>query len=255
MKDPDKTPAPIDGAEDLCNNCGHCVTVCPTGALSREDMRPEECPPIQKQLQINSEQAEQFFKARRSIRNYKEKPVEGDKLNKLIDMAGYAPSGHNARPVHLLIIEDASEVRNLSGLVIEWMRLMIKDAPDMAEQLHLDRVVGFWDEGKDPVCRNAPHLVIAHAPEIGGTPHEDCVLALSYLELGATAFGLGATWAGYMMAANQFHPPLTEVLDLPGGHKCFGILMVGYPKFKFHRLPLRQTPKITWRKKGSHLKK
>lgn len=43
MKDPDKTPAPIDGAEDLCNNCGHCVAVCPKGALSREDMRPEEC--------------------------------------------------------------------------------------------------------------------------------------------------------------------------------------------------------------------
>ncbi|MBL7174372.1 MAG: nitroreductase family protein [Desulfobacteraceae bacterium] len=247
MKGEDSVPTPIVGAEELCNNCGHCVVVCPTGALSRETMNPEDCPPIKKDLIISPEQAEQFFRSRRSIRNYKEKPVGRDKLNKLIEIAGYAPSAHNARPVHFLVIEDTSEVRNLAGMVIEGMRLMIKDAPELAESLHLDRVVGFWESGNDPICRNAPHLIIAHAPEIGGMPHEDCVLALAYLELAAPTLGLGCTWAGYIMSAIISHPPFVEALDLPEGHKCFGVMMVGYPKFKFLRIPLRNTLPVTWR--------
>jgi nitroreductase len=108
-------------------------------------------------------------------------------------------------------------------------------------------VVGFWESGKDPICRNAPHLIIAHAPEIGGMPHEDCTLALAYLELAAPTLGLGATWAGYIMAANVFHPPFAEALNLPEGHKGFGAMMVGYHKFKYLRLPVRNSPTVTWR--------
>ena len=26
-------PAPVNGADALCINCGHCVAVCPTGAI------------------------------------------------------------------------------------------------------------------------------------------------------------------------------------------------------------------------------
>ena len=247
MKSQDVVPTPVAGADELCNNCGHCVAVCPPGALSRQTMKPEDCPPIQKDLLISAEQAEQFLRSRRSIRNYQDKPVGRDTLGKLIEIAGYAPSAHNARPVHLLVIEDSTEVRRLAGEVIDWMRLVIKDSPSLAEALHLDRVVGFWESGKDPICRNAPHLIIAHAPEIGGMPHEDCILALAYLELAAPTLGLGATWAGYIMAAIVFHPPFTEALNLPEGHKGFGAIMVGYHKFKYLRLPLRSSPTVTWR--------
>ena len=247
MKDQDAVPTPVAGAEELCINCGHCVAVCPTGALSLDTMKPKDCPEIRADLLISVEQAEQFFQSRRSIRNYKNKPVERKKLNKLIQIAGYAPSGHNARPVHLLVIEDSTEVRRLASLVIDWLRLMIKDSPAVAESLHFDRLVGFWDKGKDPICRNAPHLIIAHALENAGMAHEDCILALAYMELATCSLGLGATWAGYVMAATSFYPPLTKAMNLPEGHKCFGALMVGYPKFKFVRMPLRNPLPVTWR--------
>lgn len=247
MKSQDVVPTLVAGADELCNNCGHCVAVCPPGALSRQTMKPEDCPPIQKDLLISAKQAEQFLRSRRSIRNYQDKPVGRHTLSKLIQIAGYAPSAHNARPVHLLVIEYSTEVRRLAGEVIDWMRLVIKDSPSLAEALHLDRVVEFWESGKDPICRNAPHLIIAHAPEIGGMPHEDCILALAYLELAAPTLGLGATWAGYIMAAIVFHPPFTEALNLPEGHKGFGAMMVGYHKFKYLRLPLRSSPTVTWR--------
>jgi nitroreductase len=210
-------------------------------------MRPEDCPEIKGELLINLEQAEQFLRSRRSIRNYSEEPVERDKLNKLIQVSGYAPSARNARPVHFLVIEDKTEVRRLSGLVVDWMRITIKEAPALANRLYFDRVVALWDGQKDPICYNAPHLIIAHAAENARLAQVDCILALAYVELIAVPLGLGTTWAGFVMAAITSYPPLVETVDLPKGHKCFGVMMVGYPKLKFMRMPLRNPPAVAWR--------
>jgi nitroreductase/NAD-dependent dihydropyrimidine dehydrogenase PreA subunit len=240
-------PTLVVGAEELCNNCGHCVAVCPTGALSLDTMRPGDCPEIRNDLIISAEQADQFFKSRRSIRSYRNKPIEREKLDKLVQIAGYAPSGHNARPVHLLVIEDSTDVRRLASLVIDWLRLIIKDFPDMAESSNFDRLVRFWDKGEDLICRKAPHLIIAHALTSAGTAREDCILALAYMELAAYPLGLGATWAGYIMAAMSSYPPLSEAVNLPEGHGCFGALMFGYPKFKYVRIPPRNPLPVTWR--------
>jgi nitroreductase len=210
-------------------------------------MKPEDCYQIKNELRIDLEQAEQFLRSRRSIRNYKDKPVERDKLNKLIQVSGYAPSASNARPVHLLVIENKTEIRRLSGLVVDWMRMTVKEDPTLGDAFHFDRVVKFWDGGKDPICRNAPHLFVAHAAENARMAQVDCILALAYAELIAPVLGLGATWAGYMMSATIFYPPLVEALNLPKGHKCFGVMMVGYPELKFVRMPPRHPPAVAWR--------
>jgi len=243
----DSVPTLIAGVEELCINCGHCVAVCPSGALALDAMGPRDCPEIKKELLIDLEEADQFLRSRRSIRNYKDTPVERDKLDKLIQVSGYAPSAHNARPVHLLVIENRTEIRRLSGLVVEWMRLTIKKDPVLAKPLHFDRVVALWDNGKDPICRNAPNLIIAHGAAKAPLTRVDCTLALAYAELVALPLGLGTTWAGYVMTATGLYPPLAEALNLPEGHKCFGVLMVGYPKLKFVRMPLRNPPAVEWR--------
>ena len=247
MGEADLVPTLTADAEELCINCGHCVVVCPTGALALHTMEPGDCPQIKEELHIDLEQAEQFLRSRRSIRNYREKPVERDKLNKLIQVSGYAPSAHNDRPVHFLVIEDKGEVRRLSSLVVDWMRMTINEAPVLAKTFHFDRVVGLWDGGKDLICRNAPHLIVAHAAENARLAQVDCILALAYAELIAPPLGLGTTWAGYVMGATSFYPPLMKALNLPEGHKCFGVIMVGYPKLKFVRMPLRNLPAVEWR--------
>lgn len=247
MEDRGSIPTLVAEAEELCNNCGHCVAVCPTGALSLDTIKLEDCPEIRDDLIMNAEQVDQFLKSRRSIRSYRNKSVEREKLDKLVQIAGYAPSGHNARPVQLLIVEDAAEVRLLASLVIDWLRFIIKDSPAMVESSNFDRLIRFWDEGEDLVCRKAPHLIIAHALTGTGTAREDCVLALSYIELAAHSLGLGTTWAGYIMAAISLYPPLSEVVNLPESHECFGAIMLGYPKFRYVRIPLRHPPLVTWR--------
>jgi len=39
---------------------------------------------------------------------------------------------------------------------------------------------------------------------------------------------------------------MTEAFSLLKGHECFGRMMVGYPKFRYHRLPIRKPGPITW---------
>ncbi|MGA2317605.1 MAG: 4Fe-4S binding protein [Thermodesulfobacteriota bacterium] len=159
MGEADSVPTLVANAEELCVNCGHCVAVCPTGALVHHTMRPEDCPQIRKELLIDLEQAEQFLRSRRSIRNYKDKPVERNKLNKLIQV-----------------------------------RVTIKEAPAVAKTFHFDRVVALWDGGKDPICRNAPHLIIAHAAENARLAQVDCILALAYAELIALPLPPAVAW-------------------------------------------------------------
>jgi nitroreductase len=132
-------------------------------------------------------------------------------------------------------------------MVIDWMRAMIKDFPEEAEERGFLRAVATWDEGFDRICRGAPHILIAHGDKEWGFGPEDCALALGHLDLYATSIGLGACWGGFLYNATNLHPPLFEALELPSEHKAFGAIMVGYPKFKYPRIPVRNTPKVTWK--------
>ena len=247
FKAKDAFPSLIKGGEKFCITCGHCVAVCPHGAMNHAEMKSDECPPLRDEWHLNQEQVEHFLRARRSIRTYKSKIVPRDVLAKLIDVARYAPSGHNLQPVRWLVIQDRDEVQRLAGMVIDWMKYLLKEKSHIAAAMHLDIPVDAWAAGQDRVCRNAPHLIFAHAEKDDRTAKAACTIGLTYLELAASSFGLGACWAGYLNAAANLWPPLGEALQLPEGHISFGAMMVGYPKFKYHRLPLRNKAHITWR--------
>jgi len=72
-------------------------------------------------------------------------------------------------------------------------------------------------------------------------------LAISLLDLYATSLGLGCCWGGYFYSAINFHRLLFEDLGLPDHHKAYGAVMVGYPKFRYRRIPLRNPPRVSWK--------
>lgn len=240
-------PTPEGDAEDLCVECGHCVAVCPHGALSLKSITPEQCPPVRREWLLSPEQAEHFLRSRRSIRAYKDKRVEKELITRLIKIARYAPSGHNSQPVQWLVIHESKEVQKLAGIVIDWMRFMVTHQPGFANFLHMDRVVDRWEKGRDAVCRKAPHVIVAYASKENRMAPAASTIALAYLELAAPSFGLGACWAGYFNAAAALWPPMHKALMLPEDHASFGAMMIGYPKHTYHRLPLRKEPQILWR--------
>jgi len=243
-------PVPVPYAEERCIKCGHCVAVCPHGALTLKTMSPEDCAPLREDLKPNREQVEHLLRARRSIRVYKKKTVSQKTLKEVIRLAGYAPSGHNVQLTQWLVIEKAGEIRHLAAVVIEWMRSVLEKEPEFGRRLDLDLIVAAWERGEDSIFRGAPTLIIAHAPQDFSAFHAvraQFTIAMTYLELAASSFGLGACWAGYFQAAVQLYPPMNEAIGLPKGHLSYESMMLGYPKFPYYRMPLRNPPRISWR--------
>jgi nitroreductase/NAD-dependent dihydropyrimidine dehydrogenase PreA subunit len=240
-------PKPVSDADEMCIRCGHCVAGCPTASLSHKDIPLESCTPIKKELGITHEQSVQFLRNRRSIRQYKDKPVDKTELKRLIDIARYAPSGHNLQPVEWLVLGDKAELRRLSGIVVEWMRWMLTNMPEVASPMHMDRTVDRYENSYDVILRDAPAVVVAHAHKENRVAPAACTIALTYLELASTTMGMGACWAGYFNAAATTFPPMQAALALPDEHQAFGSMMVGYPKYRYQRMPRRNEPKITWR--------
>lgn len=247
LKNEDGFPAPIRLANELCMNCGHCVAVCPHGAFNLQTMKIQDCPPIQGDLLPVPGQIEHLFRSRRSIRRFKTDPVPHDILSRLIDMAHYAPTGHNRQQVNWLVIEDPAEVQRVAALVVDWKRMLIQKEPGSSFTLIRKRIIKAWELGMDYVCHKAPHLILAHEPQLAEVSLQDSAIALTYLELAAASLKLGVCWAGFVEMASNTYPPLTQALEVPAGHKVMGALLVGYPKFPYQRLPLRNEPSVRWR--------
>lgn len=233
------------GKDDSCINCGHCVAICPHEALQHKAMKPDQCPPLREDLCLDPEQAGHFLRSRRSARNFKDRSIAIDVLKKLINIASFAPSGHNSQSLNWLIVYNRKKVQELEALVVDWMKYLLKNHPEQAHQMRLTDVVTAWEVGRDRILRSAPHIIIVHAENNRFGPYS-APIALTYLELAATSFGLGTCWAGYLTYAAKKWPPLRDALNLPLGHDCFGAMMVGYPKYKFKRIPLRNIPVIRW---------
>lgn len=239
-------PAMIEGAEAFCLTCGHCVAVCPEQAMEHRKMHPEDCSPIVAKWLIGAEQMAQVLRVRRSIRTYRKQAVEKERIAQLIDMARFAPSGHNTQPVEWKVFRSREAVHNLAGHVADWMQSLIIEKSPMAEALNFNLIVSAWNKGKDQITRNAPHLVVAHAREDDLAAPSACIIALAYFELAATALELGACWAGYVNRAANLWQPMQKALKLPKDHVSYGAMMVGRPKYPYHRLPARNPAKIEW---------
>jgi len=242
----DRVPTPIESAEQRCVNCGHCVAVCPYGALSLKNTSAEGCPSLNDGWQMTPENVEQFLKGRRSIRVYKKQEVERELLMKALDMARYAPTGHNSQSVQWRVIHNGQRVQELVDVVIDWMRKMVAEQSPLAAGLGMAGLIKARELGYDPICRNAPHLIIAHAPKEDRFANSSATIALSYLELAALPLGLGTCWAGYFQLAASMSPEVMQAIGLPEGHQSVGTMMIGHPQWGYHRIPPRKPLQVSW---------
>jgi nitroreductase len=230
-----------------CISCGHCVSICPTGAISHSAMTPDQCPSTDYKVIPGPDQFEKILRHRRSIRRYKKKAPEKKILERMIYMASYAPSGHNLQPVNWVLVDNREKLNHLVDLACGWMKHMCAETPDAPYCPVFKEIAAAWDAGRDLVLHDAPCLVFAHSSTKTGTEAADAAIALAYLDLSALSFGLGCCWAGLFTMAAGSWKPLGEFLNLPEGHHLHGALMVGYPKLQFQRLPVRKPPAIHWR--------
>ncbi len=237
--DPDGFPQFLADGDQRCIRCGHCVAVCGFEALQHVDLPLHQAPIVDRRLQLDQAALDQLLQARRSIREFKSEPVPEALVKEAIEAARFAPSAVNRQPVEWLVIQDPTEVRQLAGLVVEFLRGVVE--PRYAAY------IAMWDQGQDPILRSAPHLVVVHAPDDWSWSTVDSTIALTQFELAAVARGIGTCWAGFLMRAAVGHPPLREALGIPTGHSVTGALMYGLPRYRYHRIPPRQAARVTWR--------
>ncbi|NIO22685.1 MAG: nitroreductase family protein [Candidatus Aenigmarchaeota archaeon] len=142
---------------------------------------------------------------RRSIRSYTDRPVEDEKIEKILDAAHWAPSAGNLQSVEYIVVKDR-EIKN-----------------KLAEASY-----GQAQPSKAPVnivvCVNYPK--ISHYGERGETLYsiQESGACIQNLMLTAHSLGLGTCWIGAFDEGKA-----KGALGIPDHVRPVGIITLGYP--------------------------
>ncbi len=146
-------------------------------------------------------QVMEAIESRRSIRNYLQKPVEAEKLHKVLEAGRKAPSARNRQ---------------------EW-KLIAVTAPELLARMP-EACCGQKMVGQAPavlvVCSTKGGLM--NCGQESSTV--DCSIAMSFMMLEAAELGLGTCWLGAFDA-----PAVSKLLDLPPDWVPVVVSPLGYP--------------------------
>lgn len=234
-----------ENAEKMCIGCGQCTSVCPNSAIDNIKAPLKDQVKIEKFPVLDETAAEKFLRSRRSIRCYKNMPVEKEKLTKLVDIARLAPTASNSQGISYIIIQNKELLRKLTEVVMKWMEEEVnKSSGYWSFSAH---VKDYKKNGNDVILRDAPSLVLGIASKDFKNGRQNTISQFTYMELFATSLGLGSCWAGlFEMCAFAEYEPLLNLLNVPKDKAITGAVMVGYPKYKFQRLVNRNPLKVNF---------
>ncbi len=145
-----------------------------------------------------------IIEARRSVRSYKSREIEDDKLNYILDAFRLAPSAKNLQPWKLVVAKNKKIIKDLAIACNN--QTFLEEAPVLIaacanEQEAYGRMGGYMN---------------SYPVDIG--------LALEHLVLAATEQGLGTCWIG------AFKEQLVkDILGIPEEVKVVALTPVGYP--------------------------
>ena len=152
--------------------------------------------------------------ARRSVRQYLNKPVEHDKLAAVVRAGINAPSGMNRQPWVIRVVENQE---------------LIAQVTEVYKQENPDQVAR--DPNFKNMFRNAPNLICVCTPAKGGGELDAGLLGENMM-LAAQSLGLGTCCLGgavRFLLANEKCRFFLERLDIPEDYKLNYIIAIGYP--------------------------
>jgi nitroreductase/NAD-dependent dihydropyrimidine dehydrogenase PreA subunit len=226
---------PEEVPESICIFCGHCVAVCPHDALTHAGLPPEPFLSASRTLP-DTAVIDSFLISRRSVREFKDRPVARETMQALLDVARRAPTASNSQKLHWIVVEGKAKIHALSVEVVNGMRASDVSPARLAQ----------WNSGYDFILRGASTVVVACAPADYGWGKQDCAIALTFLELAAEARGLGACWAGYLTRVASTHAPIRHALSVPESYVVCGGLMLGERKYSYKLVPPRKPLSVQW---------
>ena len=152
----------------------------------------------------------ELLKSRRSIRKYKDTPIEKDKIDKIIKSALLAPSSMNKKPVELIVVNEKSTLEKLEKC---------KNRGTLALKTSPVAIVVIGDSLTSDVWI------------------EDASIASTLIQLEAESLGLGSCWI--QMRSRQGENDDSEkevrnVLNIPDNYGVLSIIALGYKIGRAH---------------------
>lgn len=241
-----------------CIGCGHCMAICPQEAIKVAGRCLTESDLID--LPDRADAATypdllHLLQRRRSIREFKDKPVEPELIEKILEAVRTAPMGLPPSDVHVLVLDSREKVRKFSAefcaylkglkwLVSGWFLTLMRPFWGKAnDSLFRDFVrplihtyIEAMDRGEDIVTYDAPAALYFY-----GSPYcdpADPVVAASYAMLAAESLGLGTCMLGGMhpliqngRAASRFR----EQQGIRYASREGLIVIIGYPRVTYQK--------------------
>lgn len=166
---------------------------------------------IQKALGIN--EVISTILSRRSIRKYKDTPVEHEKLETIVRCGINAPSGMNAQPWLVRVVENQSWIKGVTEVYKKANPTQVERDPDFKNMF-----------------RNAPNVICVSTPK--GRGAVDAGLMGENMMLAAHSLGLGTCCLGApvrFLTSTPEAKPFLDQLDIPADYEICFFIAVGYP--------------------------
>ena len=199
-----------------CVACGHCMMVCPTGAIAVEgrSLAPVQLFDLPDKSSASSyESLLALLQRRRSIRKFKDKPVEAEKINQILEAAQTAPMGIPPSDVHVMVLENKKQVRifaeefsvylkSIRWMASKWFLMLMrpfwgKETDEMMQEFIkpvFDIYVDEMEKGENWINYDAPLAMYFY-----GSPYTDPadpIIAATYAMLAGESLGLGTCMLG-----------------------------------------------------------
>ena len=248
----------------LCIRCGQCMAACPTKSISIEGLSYEkDFFPLPEGRESWQEAFYGLISSRRSIRNFQDRPVPRELLEKIVQAITFAPPGFTPLSVELTVVNNRELIRSAVPLMAEMydglikmqanplmrpiFRLMVGRENYQVLSEHVlplmkARMPALKAGAEDTIARGAPAMVLFHAP----THNEDIFIALAFGLLAAHSLGLGACAIGLIPPAISRDPELMKLFQIPKGNIVLSSMLIGYPKYKYSRGIKRSPAGLTW---------
>ncbi len=108
-----------------CFHCGHCVAVCPTGAVSMPDYPMEDIKEYNKDdFLMDAGKLLNFIKFRRSVRQFQKKQIPRSEIESILEAGRFTPTAGNRQDVSYIVLQ--KELESFKPLVWEGLDALLE---------------------------------------------------------------------------------------------------------------------------------
>ncbi len=249
---PDGDGFPYNTSERGCIDCGHCVALCPTAAITNTRMDASGFVDVI-EPNITIDAFTNLTRNRRSIRRYKADALKKEHLDKLLNCVRYIPTGSNKQGLEYHVITDPRTLQDIKTFMSRKFKTTAKLANMFSafvakeDRIRLQQQVDIWNSGEDVFLRDAPCLLVIHSPEnYFGITSWDAGIASHNIDLAAQTLGVATMLNGFYVTVCRVFKKLKAISGLPKKTNVLAAMLLGYPDIKYKRAVYRKPLNITY---------